>query len=75
EEVAEWQEQDPIEHCLRVIQDNKWMTAKQIEEVSDWVKKEVDESVKFAEGSPYPEGKDLYDDIYKEPDYPYIVEY
>jgi pyruvate dehydrogenase E1 component alpha subunit len=75
EEVAEWMEQDPIEHCLKVIQENKWMTAKEIDEVSTWVKKEVDESVEFAENSPYPEGKDLYEDIYKEPDYPYIIEY
>lgn len=75
EEVAEWQAQDPIEHCLNVIKKNKWMTPKAIEDVSAWVKKEVEESIKFAEDSPYPEGKDLYDDIYKEPNYPFIVEY
>lgn len=75
EEVADWMEQDPIEHCLRVIQENKWMTAKEIEGVEEWVKKEVQESVDFAENSPYPEGKDLYEDIYVEPNYPYIIEY
>lgn len=75
EEVADWMEQDPIEHCLRVIQENKWMTVKEIEGVEEWVKKEVQESVDFAENSPYPEGKDLYEDIYVEPNYPYIIEY
>jgi pyruvate dehydrogenase E1 component alpha subunit len=75
QEVSEWQEQDPIGHCLRVIQDNEWMTEQELEEVAVWVKKEVDESVEFAENSPYPEGKDLYDDVYQEPNYPYIIEY
>jgi len=75
EEVADWMEQDPIQHCLNVIQENKWMTAKEIEEVENWVKKEVKESVEFAENSPYPDGKELYEDVYKEDNYPYIIEY
>jgi pyruvate dehydrogenase E1 component alpha subunit len=75
EEVAEWMEQDPIEHCLKMIQSNKWLTAKEIEEIDAWVKNEVEESVKFAEESPYPDADDLYEDIYQEPNYPYIIEY
>jgi len=75
EEVADWMEQDPIQHCLNVIQENKWMTEKEIEDVDTWVKKEVKESVEFAENSPYPEGKELYEDVYKEENYPYIIEY
>lgn len=75
QEVEEWMDQDPIVHCLEVIKENKWMTEKEIKEVEDWVKKEVEESVEFAENSPYPDGKELYEDIYQEPNYPYIVEY
>lgn len=75
EEVADWMEQDPIQHCLNVIIENKWMSAKEIEATEEWVKKEVDESIEFAENSPYPEGKELYEDVYKEADYPYIIEY
>ena len=75
QEVEEWMQHDPIDHCLNVIKENKWMSAKEIAEVEEWVKKEVAESVEFAENSPYPEGKDLYDDIYQEPNYPYIIEY
>lgn len=74
-EVEEWMEQDPIDHCLKVIQENKWMTAKEITEAEAWVKKEVEESIEFAENSPYPEGKELYEDVYQEPNYPFIVEY
>lgn len=75
DEVAEWMEQDPIEHCKKVILENKWLNSKGIEEIDEWVKNEVKESVEFAENSPYPEGKDLYDDVYVEENYPFIVEY
>ena len=75
EELADWMAIDPIEHCLNVIKDNKWLNEKEIEDISTWVKKEVDESIEFAENSPYPEGNDLYDDVYKEPNYPFIKEY
>ena len=40
-----------------------------------WVKKEVEESVAFAENSPYPEAHELYEDVYTQADYPYIKEY
>jgi pyruvate dehydrogenase E1 component alpha subunit len=75
DEVAEWMANDPIEHCLNVIQENKWMTKVQIEEIENWVKKEVQESVEFAENSPYPEAHELYEDVYTQTDYPYIKEY
>lgn len=75
EELSEWMAVDPIEHCLRVIEENKWLKSKEIEAISDWVKKEVDESIEFAENSPYPEGSELYNDVYKESNYPFIKEY
>lgn len=75
EEIAEWMEVDPIEHCLKVIQENKWLNEKEIEDISTWVKNEVEESIQFAENSPYPEGDNLYEDVYKEPNYPFIKEY
>ena len=75
EEVAEWQAKDPIEHCLRVIQENKWLTPKKIEDIEAWVKKEVAESIKFAEDSPLPEPEELYKDVYQQADYPFIKEY
>ncbi len=75
DEVAEWMEQDPIQHCLHTIQDNKWLNEQEIEDISAWVKKEVEESVEFAENSPYPEAHELYEDVYMQTDYPYIKEY
>ena len=75
EEVSEWMDKDPIEHCETVILENKWLTEKKIQEIQDWVKNEVKESVEFAENSPYPEPNELYEDVYKEEGYPYIKEY
>jgi len=75
EEVSEWMEQDPIEHCLRIIKENSWLTQKEIDEIDVWVKNEVEESVTFAENSPYPTPDELYKDVYMQSDYPYIVEY
>jgi pyruvate dehydrogenase E1 component alpha subunit len=75
EEVAEWMEKDPIDHCLSVIKENKWLTESEIQEIIDWVKTEVEESITFAENSPYPEAEDLYKDVYTQEDYPYINEY
>jgi len=75
EEVAEYQEQDPIEHCLKVILEHKFLSEKEIEEIQNWVKNEVEESVKFAEESPLPDASELYKDVYMQEDYPYIKEY
>ena len=48
DEVAECMEQDPIEHCLRVINDQKWLSEIELADIGAWVKKEVEESVAFA---------------------------
>jgi len=75
EEVNEWMGKDPIEHVLDVIKQNNWLTDKEIDEIGQWVKNEVEESVKFAEESPLPEPHELYEDVYMQEDYPYIKEY
>ena len=75
DEVNDWMEKDPIDHCLDVIKNNKWLTSKEIEEIELWVKKEVEESVEFAENSSYPEAHEIYEDVYMQSDYPYIKEF
>lgn len=75
DEVSEWMEKDPIDHCYSVILENKWMKEAELKEIQDWVKNEVDECVKFADESPFPEGKELYEDVYVEDNYPFIKEY
>lgn len=75
EEVKEYQEKDPIEHCLSVIKKNKYLSEDEIKEIQDNVKDEIAEAIKFAEESPYPEPEELYEDVYKQEDYPYIKEF
>ena len=75
DEVNDWMDNDPIDHVLAVIKENKWLSEQEIEAIGVWVKKEIDESVEFAENSPYPEASELYEDVYTQTDYPYIKEY
>lgn len=75
DEINEWIEKDPILHCLDVIKENAWMTEEEIAEVDVWVKKEVQESIEFAENSPYPDASEIFEDVYTQEDYPYIKEY
>ena len=39
------------------------------------IKALVDESVKFAEESPFPNPDEIYKDVYVQQDYPYIKEW
>jgi pyruvate dehydrogenase E1 component alpha subunit len=75
DEVAEWQAKDPIEHVLDTIKKNKFLTEKGIKDIQEWVKNEVAESIKFAEESPEPGPEELFIDVYKQEDYPYVKEY
>lgn len=75
DEVKEYQSKDPIEHCLNVIKEHKFLTEKEIKEIQDWVKNEVEEAVKFAEESEMPGADELYKDVYQQEDYPFIREF
>lgn len=74
DEVAEYQKKDPINIVLDVIKKKKYATEKQIEEIDKRVKDLVDECVKFADESPFPEVAQLWEDIYVQKDYPFIKE-
>lgn len=74
EEVKEYQKQDPIEKVLDTLKKNNWITDEEIEATEARVKALVDESVQFAEESPYPDPSELYKDVYADQDYPYIME-
>ena len=75
DEVKEYQSKDPIEHCLRVIKDNSYLSEDEIKDIQLWVTKEIKEAIEFAENSDYPTKDELYKDVYKSEDYPFIKEY
>jgi pyruvate dehydrogenase E1 component alpha subunit len=72
EEEAKYKEQDPIQFVLKRIEDKKFATEEEIEAINEKVKKEIDECVKFAEESPWPDISELYNHIYVQEDYPFI---
>ena len=74
DELAEYKDRDPIAQVLDVIKEKKYATAAQLEEIATRVKEEVDDCVKFAEESPYPDNSEVYKDIYLQTDYPFITD-
>lgn len=74
DEVEEYKAKDPIEQVLAVIKKNNYATEKEIEQIEERVKALVDESVQFADESPYPDAEELYKDVYVQEDYPFIRE-
>ena len=74
DEVKEYQTQDPIEKVLQILKNNRWINDEQIEATEAHVKAIIDESVQFAEESPYPEPEELFKDVYAEPNYPFITD-
>lgn len=72
EELDDYKAQDPIEQVLKTIQSKKYLTKKEIETIQEEVAKQVEESVEFAENSPYPDGSELYEDVYTQTDYPFV---
>ncbi|GAB4252753.1 MAG: pyruvate dehydrogenase (acetyl-transferring) E1 component subunit alpha [Vicingaceae bacterium] len=74
DEEEAYMKQDPIEKVLKTILENKFATQKQIDAINQKVKDQIEEAVRFAEESPLPEPEDLYREIYKQEDYPFIKE-
>jgi pyruvate dehydrogenase E1 component alpha subunit len=74
EELEEYKEKDPIEHVLNVLQKEYSVSEEDIEVINERVKAEVEESVQFAEESPWPAEDELLKDVYVQEDYPYIVD-
>ena len=74
EELEEYKEKDPIQTVLNKITEQQWATPAEIEAINEKIKHIVEESVKFAEESPFPDDDELYKDIYAEADYPFITD-
>ena len=72
EEMEEYKLKDPIEMVLKTLQKEYSVSEKDIEVINERVKNEVEESVKFAEESPWPSDDEVYKDVYIQEDYPFI---
>ena len=74
DEVEEYKDKDPIEHCKKKLLEEFELAEQDIEVINDRIKSIVDESVRFAEESPWPNDDELLKDVYKQEDYPFIVD-
>ena len=74
EEVDEYKKRDPIEVVRGVILERKFASEKDLESIENKVNAQVEDSVKFAEESNYPDPKEALTDIYTQPDYPFVTD-
>ncbi|WP_133640293.1 pyruvate dehydrogenase (acetyl-transferring) E1 component subunit alpha [Sphingobacterium paludis] len=74
EELEEFKGRDPLLSTKAAIVENKYADDAWFAEVDAEIKKIVDESVKFAEESEYPDASEIYKDVYVQEDYPFIMD-
>ncbi|MDO7884852.1 pyruvate dehydrogenase (acetyl-transferring) E1 component subunit alpha [Hymenobacter cheonanensis] len=72
EEVEEYRHRDTIEAVRHTILTHNIATEDELAAIDERIKAQVQESVDFAEKSPYPDAAELYHDVYVQNDYPYI---
>lgn len=64
EEVEEWLKKDPIERLKRRILKTTVLTEAYIQQVEKDISEEVEEAVKYAIDSPYPDPSEALEDVY-----------
>lgn len=74
EEVEQYKAQDSIEHVKQTILSKKYATEEELKEIDTKIRAIVEESVQFAEESPYPDPSEVFKDVYTQSDYPYITD-
>lgn len=74
EEVEAYKDRDPIEQVKHTILTHNILTQAELDEIDAKIKIQVQESVEFAETSPFPDKSEAYKDVYVEENYPFIEE-
>lgn len=74
EEVDEYKDQDPISKVLKTILENKYATQEEINAINAKINAIVEESVRFAEESPWPDDSEVMKDVYVDANYPFDVD-
>ncbi len=72
EEVEVYKGKDPIKMLEDKLLTGSIASESEIQAIKDMIKEEIEEAVKFAEESPYPDPSELYTDNYVQTDYPFI---
>ena len=74
DEVEQYKQRDPIELIKSRILKQGIASEDDLTAIDQKIKGIVDESVKFAEESPYPPVEEAYKDVYMQADYPFLKE-
>ena len=74
DEVEEYKSQDPITHVAKTILENKFATQAELDAIDEKINLVVEESVKFAEESPWPNDDEVLKDVYIDSNYEFIVD-
>ena len=74
EEVEQYKERDPIEVVREKLVKSYGVSEADVEVIHERVRIEVEESVRFAEESPWPSDDELLKDVYAQADYPFIID-
>ena len=67
-EIEKYQERDPIKLFRAALQENDVLSEDDTSALEAQVKDQVEAAAKFAEGSPEPEARELYTDVYANPE-------
>lgn len=74
EEVKSYKDRDPIKVLETKLIKEKIATEDELGDIQSRVKKEIDEAIKFAESSDFPDPSELFTDNYLQEDYPFIMD-
>lgn len=74
EEMEEYKLKDPLETTLTTLKKDFSITDDEVEQINERVKAQVEESIQFADESPLPDDNELYQDVYADKEYPFIMD-
>jgi TPP-dependent pyruvate/acetoin dehydrogenase alpha subunit len=64
EEIEEWKQKCPIRRMRRYLSENKVLTDRQLDELEEQARMDLEEAVRYAESAPYPTIDKILDDVY-----------
>lgn len=74
DELEEYKDKDPIALIIKNIYDNTFATEEELNSINKRIEAIVEESVRFAEESPWPDDDEVLQDVYVDANYPFIVD-
>ena len=74
DEVEQYKQRDPVEAVRQTILAKKFATEQELDAIDTKIVGQVEESVKFAEESNFPDPSEALTDVYVQTDYPFILD-